>query len=309
MSRRDILSRLAGGDRLLLDGGMGSEIQRRGISVGRGATPERLGAWSATAMGDAPEVVREIHEDYLRAGADIITTNSFSTNRVRLKYVGLEDKMEEYTRLSAKIACEARDRLNPGAYVAGSVAPAPLDSWDLVREFADQAAVLTEAGVDLILVEYVGRISDCVRAVQAVSQTGLPVFLGICKVTLEGTLQFSGETGETVEQLVSALEGHKVHAILPMCSRPEMISATLPRLRQAFDGPVGAYANVGYKWAPHQTANAEWEGHVVDPDYTPECYAGFAREWFEAGAQIVGGCCATGPEHIAAVRPVIQARS
>lgn len=306
MSRRDILSRLAGGERLLLDGATGSELQRRGVSVSKGATPERLGAWSATAMGDAPEVVREIHEDYLRAGADIITTNSFSTNRVRLKFVGLAHKMEAYTRLSAEIAREARDRLNPEAYVAGSVAPAPLESWDRVKEFSDQAAVLTEAGVDLILLEYIGRISDCVLAAEAVSQTGLPVFLGICKVTMDGTLQFSGET---VEQLVSALEGHKVDAILPMCSRPEMISATLPRLRQAFDGPIGAYANIGYKWAPHQTENAEWEGHVIDPDYTPERYAGFACEWLEAGAQIVGGCCATGPEHIAAVRPVIQERS
>lgn len=255
-------------------------------------------------MEDAPDVVREVHEDYLRVGADILTTNSFSTNRVRLGTVGLAHKMEDYTRLSVKIAREARDRLNPEAYVAGSVASAPRrGSWDLLKEFTDQSAVLVEAGVDLILLEYIGDVSDCVLAVEAASKNGLPVFLGVRHVTPEGTLQY----GETVEQLVSALENHEVGAILLMCSPPEAISATLPKLRKAFDGPIGAYANIGYKRTPQKAPNSlDRQWHVIERDYTPDRYAEFAREWFAMGAQIIGGCCATGPEHIAAIRPVIQ---
>ncbi len=302
MTRDDIRSRLAEGERLLLDGATGSELQRRGVNVSKGVTAEGgLGPWSATAMGDAPELVREVHEDYLREGADIITTNSFWTNRERLDMVGLADKMEEYTHLAAEIACEARDGLNPQAYVAGSMAP---PGWgDLAKEFSDQSAVLAAGGVDVILLEYVGSVADCVEAVRAVSETGLPIFVGLKHVTLEGT----NSDDESFAQLADGLEGYSVDAILPMCSRPEAISASLPKLRAAFDGPVGAYANIGYNQASGRPDFPKRQWHVIETDdYPPERYAEFARDWLEMGAQIIGGCCATGPEHIAAIRPVVK---
>ena len=302
MNGNDIRSRLVSGDRLLLDGATGSELQRRGVNVSKGVTPEGgLGPWSATAMGDAPELVREVHEDYLREGADIITTNSFWTNRERLGMVGLADKMEAYTHLAAEIACGARDQLNSRAYVAGSMAP---PGWgDLTKEFIDQSAVLAAGGVDIILLEYVGAVADCVKAVQAVSGTGLPIFLGLKHVTLEGT----NSDGETFEQLADALREYRVDAILPMCSRPEAISASLPKLRAAFDGPVGAYANIGYNQSSERPEFPKRQWHVIETeDYPPERYAEFASEWLDMGAQIIGGCCATGPEHIAAIRPVVK---
>src|SRR5229473_2862804 len=100
MHTHDLLSRLRSGDRILLDGATGSELQRRGVNVSRGASVEGgLGAWSATAMEDAPEVVRAVHEDYLRIGADLITANSYNANRGILGKVGLAHKMEEFSRL------------------------------------------------------------------------------------------------------------------------------------------------------------------------------------------------------------------
>jgi homocysteine S-methyltransferase len=110
-----------------------------------------------------------------------------------------------------------------------------------------------------------------------------------------------------MEDLARALRGHPVEAVLLMCSSPEAISVTLPRLRQAFDGPVGAYPNVGYN------PMAPVGGRVhLGPDLisagaaSPSRLAEFAQEWIEMGAQIVGGCCATGPEHILAMKPVVK---
>ena len=124
MHGRDLLARLRRGDHLLLDGATGSELQRRGLDVSKGASVEGgLGAWSATAMQDAPEVVRAIHEDYLRVGADVITANSYNASRGQLGRVGLADKMEEFSRRAMELAREARDRLAPEAFVAGSIAP------------------------------------------------------------------------------------------------------------------------------------------------------------------------------------------
>jgi homocysteine S-methyltransferase len=290
MPRIDITARLRNGERLLMDGGTGSEIQRRGIAITRGwDTAGHIGSWSARALGEAPNVVRQVHEDYLTAGADIIITNSFWANRTKLGKDGMADRWEEYTRLAGEIAIEARDRINPEAYVAGGIAPGEQGAPQLADELAEQAGVLGETGVDVMLAEYVGPIEDCVAAVDAVGSVGLPVFLGVKHAD-----RFLANAG----QLVAALKGHRVDCILAMCSDPKHVSARLPGLREAFDGPIGAYANIGYKY--DTTADDDLFG-----EYTPERYAEYGRDWLGMGAQIIGGCCATGPEHITALRPVV----
>jgi S-methylmethionine-dependent homocysteine/selenocysteine methylase len=304
--RANIRDRLAAGTPLVLDGAMGSELQRRGVWVSHGATPDKLGAWSATAMRDAPDMVREIHEDYFRAGADIATTNSFWTNSIKLALAGLAEKAADYTRLSGEIAVAARDRVRPQAYVAGGMAPpaggrAPPDPVDLPREFAMQAQALKEAGVDLLLLEYIGYIEDIVTAIDAVEPVGLPVMVGIRHVRDDGTMQF----GETYDDLAAALGERKVDALLLMCSSPQAITAGLPKLRQAFSGPIGAYPNIGY----HRSTDALAEGrqwHALDTtSYSPPSLARDGATWLSMGAQIVGGCCGTTPEHIAALRRVV----
>jgi S-methylmethionine-dependent homocysteine/selenocysteine methylase len=274
-----------------MDGGTGSEIQRRGIAITRGwETAGSINSWSARALGEAPDIVRQVHEDYLTAGADVIITNSFWTNRTRMGMDGMADRWEEYTRLAGRIAVDARDTVNPNAYVAGGIAPPENDSPQNGPELAEQATVLADAGVDVMLAEYVGSVEDCVVAVDAVGSVGLPVFLGIKHVD-----RFLADP----VRLVQALKGRRVDCILAMCSLPEHISATLPGLRAAFDGPIGAYANIGYLY--YTTADDDLFG-----EHTPDRYAGYGRHWLDVGAQVVGGCCATGPEHIRALRPVVK---
>ena len=202
----------------------------------------------------------------------------------------MADRWEEYTHLAGRIAVDARDAVNPNAYVAGGIAPPESDAPQNGPELAGQATVLADAGVDVMLAEYVGSGEDCVVAVEAVGSVGLPVFLGVKHVD-----RFLADPG----RLVQALKGRRVDCILAMCSAPEYISAGLPGLRAAFEGPIGAYANIGYRY--HTTDEDDLFG-----EHTPDRYAEYGRNWLDTGAQIVGGCCATGPEHIRALRPVVK---
>ena len=311
MSTHSVVERLSAGDKLLLDGGTGSELQRRGVDVSKRTADGGIGAWSATANVDAPDVVRAVHEDYLRAGADIITTNSFWSNRTRLARLGQADRMEEYTRVSVKLAREAVDDSGFDAYVAGSMAPPAgrrspgniVNRDDLAGEFRDQAAVLAEAGADLILLEYVSSVEEATTLVSAAAATGLPVFLGLKHFDAAGTLASKEDAADAVR----AVEDLPVAAVLDMCSPPEEITAVFPRIREAFEGPIGAYANIGYRGDPKAPSDATRQWHRIDVgENTPDRYAEYARGWLAEGAQIIGGCCASGPEHIAALRPLIQ---
>ena len=302
MPSRSIVDRLASGDVLLMDGAAGSEIQRRGVDVSRGATRDQPGAWSATANWDDPDVVRAVHEDYLRLGADIIISNSFWTIPSRLAKIGMESMWEEGARLAADLAIRARDSVNPEAYVAGSMAPP--GAGDLSREFADLSRVLADAGVDFLLPEWVGSVQDCVSSVDACSSAGLPVMLGVRNVNVDGTMELE----DSFADLAAALEGRDLDGIFLMCSQPEAVSVCLPVVRHSFDLPAGVYANLGYgPNSKYGVSGEQW--HSIDAEtYPPDRYAAFAAEWLHLGAQVIGGCCAATPEHVAAVRQVLAAR-
>jgi homocysteine S-methyltransferase len=325
--RENIVERLAGGDVLLLDGGTGSELQRRGVEVlhGSGET-RRLAAWSALANVEAADVVRQVHTDYLRVGADAIISNSFWTGPTRMASVGLADDWERYARAAGENAVAARDAANTDAYVLAGIAPPAISSVhgqqtqsDVIamgatafrKEYGDQARALASCGVDAILAEYVGCIDEAVASVAACSATGLPVLLGIRHIQEDGTMQY----GERLEDLAAALRDSPVAGIMLMCSTPERITAGLRRLINAYDGPVGGYPNIGYMpLAPVDPDKPTMTNQLPSKsgdflqtaDYYPTRLAEFAREWKEMGARIIGGCCATGPEHVMAMAPVVK---
>jgi methionine synthase I (cobalamin-dependent) len=218
--------------------------------------------------------------------------------------------MEELTRLAVTVALEARDRMNPHGYVAGSIAPTNRfpGGWDpsrvppvdeLAREWGDQTSILADAGSDLILIETMSAIFQLIPAVEAARATGLPVVLGV-HASAEATMT----SGETMQQLVAALDGRMPDAILLMCRAPQEITMTLQNLREAFDGPIGGYADIGYSRIGEGSPS---QYHSIDVGAnSPRRYAEIAEEWLNLGAQIIGGCCATTPEHIAALRPLVK---
>ena len=161
-----------------------------------------------------------------------------------------------------------------------------------------------------MLPEYMGRIADCVESVDACAEAGKPVWLGVRHVADDGSMHY----GETMADLAAALKGHPIDAVLIMCSNPPATTAALRALRDAFDGVVGAYPNIGYnptgplRDSPVLTNQEAAQGRdiIQAGSYPPSRMAEFAQEWKDMGAQIIGGCCASGPEHILAMRAVVN---
>jgi S-methylmethionine-dependent homocysteine/selenocysteine methylase len=293
-----LAARLARGETLLLEGATGTELQRRGI-------PATLPLWSAQALIDRPSVVRQIHEEYVAAGVDIITANSFRTTRRVVHKAGLRDQEAvTLTRQAVALAAGAAATSDHAVLVAGSIAPLedcyapeltpPFEH--ALAEHREQAAVLAEAGVDLILIETMPTAGEAEAATIAATATGLDVAVSvICGE--DGRLL----SGEPLAAAVHRLTPHDITAILVNCATPAVIQQALVDLVRLTDLPIGGYANAGIvhargRWAPN-------------PDLTPARYAVMVAEWCASGARIVGGCCGTTPAHIAAIRTMLTERA
>ncbi len=287
---------------VLLDGGMGQELVHRSLQP---AHPQ----WSAHVMMHEPEIVQAVHEDYLRAGARVITLNSYSTTPSRFAKFGMEDRFEPLQRRAIELARAARDAVGAvgdGARIAGCLPPLvgsyhpellpPED--ELLAEYR-QIAALEAPHVDLFLCETMSKAGEARAAATAAAETGRPVWVSW---TLSETLGPDGaprlRSGETIGAAVAALEGLPVEALLVNCCPPEVVSAAMPAL-VATGRPAGGYAN-GFQPIPA----AFTLGQTVDmlkarEDLDPAAYADFAMGWVASGARIVGGCCEVGPAHIA----------
>jgi S-methylmethionine-dependent homocysteine/selenocysteine methylase len=281
---------------ILLDGSMGQELINRNAS-GQGVL------WSAKALFDAPEAVQEIHEDYIRAGADIITTNSYSCIRNNFEPEGLLDRLGEMNRLAAELAHRARDNCGKPLLIAGSMGP-QRGSYrpDLVGTFEETEALYREQAeflapdVDFFICETLSCLVEARAAVTAATSTGKPVWLSW---SIEDSGAANLRSGEPIREAWEDIADSGISAVLLNCSPPEAISKVLPELVSLCDLPVGAYANaftpIPEKWDFH----GEQSIPPSRTDVTPLAYADHAAGWIKAGARIIGGCCEVGPAHIA----------
>ena len=302
-------ARLKVGEVVIMDGGTGTEIQRRGVPVSQEN-------WSGLPMTHNPDLIREIHEDYIKAGAEIIITNTFSTGRWMLKKVGLEDRTVEINRLGVKLALEARANaaLDSPVIVAGSMStyspwsdPTVIPSYEAaLTDYREQAKALAEAGVDLIVVEMLVRTLDTRTSVKAAVETGLPVWVGY-SVVREGEKLYLGlhrkHGGEGIREAVDAVASMGVSAMFIMHTSPEDTGPGLLELKECTSLPIGAYAHsMGFK------TEEQNPDEIVFGPYTPEGYLEYARGWVEMGAVVIGGCCRTTPEHIRALKERLPER-
>lgn len=285
---------------LLLDGATGTELAARGINV---STP----IWSATAIRNAADTLRQVHEDYLQAGAAAITANTFRTNERALARQGLAGQAAALTREAVAIAQAARDAVRPDALIFGSVAPLE-DCYQpelaptfeaCAREHEQHMRNLLDAGVDRILIETINIQHEALAAAQAAQRVAPGMWMISVCTTSEGPpgILLSGQPlADVLPQLSDAIAvGVNCVSAPAVQGQVKLLRALLPETVR-----VMAYANVG-----HVDERNNW---IESDAVSPQRYAEYAMTWVDSGATIIGGCCGTTPATIAAVREALNAR-
>jgi homocysteine S-methyltransferase len=288
---------------MLLDGSMGQEIVNRGGKSG-------YGEWSLAALHENPQMVKDIHIDYIKAGADVITTNTYSTTRTRMRYAGIEDRFEELVQLAGQLAQSACDELGADhVKIAASFGPLEASyikdfrlSFDEMVEQFGELMTLLDPYVDIYLGETFSTIQE--------SRAFLTAAQGRGKTTwVSWTIHDHGETNlrsdETLNDAIQSLEAFSPDAVLINCCTPDSIDSALLTLKNT-GLPFGGYAN-GFTEIPQTWISDAGVDQIISrTDLTPEIYANHALNWINAGANIVGGCCNVGPDHIAQLRKVLD---
>lgn len=289
----------------LLDGGMGRELRARGV-------PILNTIWSANALLVAKDVVLQVHKDYIAAGADIITTNTYGVIKDDLKKEGIEDRFAELNRLAGKLAIQASRSAEEAVAVAaslpplhGSYRPDLVGAVDeLVPHYREQCETL-EPYCDLFLCETMSSGDEALAAATAACEFDKPVWVSW---TLDEDASGKLRSGETIAAAAAKIAHLPVSGFLANCCAPEAIGAAMPQLAALNKGVAGGYANT-FKPVPKDwKLDGEKSSDGLLPtreDLDPESYAAHARTWLQAGASVIGGCCGTGPQHIARLKQLI----
>jgi homocysteine S-methyltransferase len=294
VKREELRERLARAP-LVCDGAMGTSLYAKGVMLNRSFDELNL---------SNPKLVQSVHREYLQAGADMIETNTYGANRVKLQPHGFGDVVREINRRGAEIARECADAASRPVLVAGSMGPlgrpiAPIGtvSEDRALEaFREQAEGLVEGGVDLILLETFSDLRELSLAVRAVRSEAT-----VIPVVAQMTFGDDGSTplGAKPEHVARTLSGLDVDVVGANCSvGPELMLQVMERMRAATALPLAVQPNAGL---PEVV-----EGRVL---YlcSPEYMAHYAKRFLASGVAIIGGCCGTTPAHIGAIVGVVRA--
>ncbi|MFC1878279.1 homocysteine S-methyltransferase family protein [Chloroflexota bacterium] len=289
-----LIQRLNNGEGILIDGATGTEIERRGV-------PMVNNAWNGGGAMTHPDIVRQVHQDYIRCGAQIVISNTFSTSRHVLIDAGLEEHFKLLNRRGVELACEARTNMNtPDVLVAGGIThwsfTGQIPPAHLLRaNIVEQAAIMANAGADFIMLEMMADIERMLILLNAAQKCGLPVWVGFsCNLDERGEPRLLD--GPTLLDGVKAIQDKEVPVVTIMHTEIEYIDACLSVLQDNWQGPVGVYAHSGKFVEPN------W---IFNDVISPEDYASAANSWLKQGIQIVGGCCGIGIEHIKALKNIV----
>lgn len=291
----DFAKRLKSGEVILFDGGMGTEIAARGGTPG-----------AASNVG-SPDIVLAIQREYARAGADVISTNSFSVNRLALAKAGAADRLREFAGAACHIGRKAAGRTR---FLAGDIGASgefvepygPIKPTEMRACFEEAALALAENGVDLFIIETMSEATEITLAIQACKAVApkLPVAATMSFDPVRG--EFRTNTGLTAADAAKVITDAGADVIGANCGAvtPERMPELVAKMRAASDRPILIQANAGLP----ELRN----GRAV---YTlsPEDFARGIVQAVQAGAQLAGGCCGTTPAHIRALRTALSGKT
>ena len=306
-------NKLSNKEVIVLDGATGREIARLGAEM-------NSSAWCGVANKTHPDIVREVHEEYIRAGADVVTANTFSTSRHILASAGLADETVSINTRAVELAREAVHNVSPErpiavagsmstmrAWIPGTVSPDPRFLPTPEEEFSNYQEVahtLAKSGVDLILMEMMSDIDRSSLAISAAMETGLPVWIGTsCTLSDDGSVSAWNQHSEepatrlspdhlraedkSYDTLIEAMLPFQPQVMGVMHSTLETTNAGLQTLYEHWQGPIMAYP---------ETSSEVRKG--ISEQVEPSSFASHCHDWVDSGVQIIGGCCGTTIEHI-----------
>lgn len=301
MNRIEALThRLHAGGRVIIDGGTGTELERRGV-------PKLKNGWNGGGTLSHPDTLRQIHIDHLNAGAEIIISNTFASSRYITADAGVGHDFAAYNRRAIELAIEARTHVaaDTAAVAAG------LSHWSWTTEptldtiassAAEQAEIMVAAGADLIMLEMMSSVTKMTTMLDAVVPVGKPVWVGLSIGDEYGTPTGDPATvnlrdGEPLVDALAALADYDVDVLNIMHTDVSLIDGCLDVLATHWNGIIGVYAHSG------EYVDGHW---VFGATMPPERFAAHSTAWNERGVQVHGGCCGTEPEHVAALKAAIQ---
>lgn len=290
--------RLAAGEVILIDGATGTDIERRGV-------PMVQNAWCGISSLTHPDDVRAVHRAHIEAGAELIIANTYASSRHLLAWADQEPHFVEINARSVRLAIEAREQSGrPGVVVAGSISTSrqggPFPDLAMATEnFAEQAMILADAGADVIILEMMRDIPYTEACLAGAFATGLPVWMGISCVVVDG-VPWMWEEELTLEAFLEHFASAPVETLAIMHTESDDIDACLDVAQPMWAGPIGVYAQSG------RFEHPDW---IFIDVITVDDYARACAGWIDRGVQIIGGCCGIGHEHIARLRPLVDARN
>ncbi|MEM7334852.1 MAG: homocysteine S-methyltransferase family protein [Chloroflexota bacterium] len=282
-----IMQKLKENGRILIDGATGTEVERRGV-------PPVENAWNGGGALTHPDILRQIHEDYIDLGAQIVISNTFATSKYVLEEAGWDAHFDVLNRKGVTLAIEARDNKNkPDVLVAAGLAhwawttDPPLHK--LRSDTEEQVAIMAEAGADLFMLEMMHMLDRTLILIEAAQETGLPVWVGFSVRNHEdGIVRLL--SGEPLADALAAIQDKNIPLVSIMHSQVEYIDAALAVVKENWAGNVGVYAHSG----AHIDDRWRYEDVISPAEYAQEC-----EKWLEQGVQMIGGCCGIGTNHIA----------
>lgn len=306
MTYLQLKQRIHAGEVIILDGATGTELQRRGVEM----SPE---AWCGPATLNNGELLTQIHLDYIHAGSDVITTNTYAANSMMLTPAGYGTKVKDIVKTAVDAALRAKEQAPSGRniVVGGSLSHMVphIPGTDLVdpertpppaqmaESFHELAQLLKEGGVDHIMLEMMYEENRTPLALAAAQSTGLPVWFGLSARRSESgkIVSFNLAHESPLETIIDFIPVTGIDVVNVMHTQPQAVSDTINLVRKRFTGPIGVYPDSGYFEMP------DWNfTEVIPAEKLEEFYA----EWLDMGVQLIGGCCGLTVDHIHAAERV-----